>query len=1063
MWVNTELFRTEAKNFIKYGRYCDDPPGTAGFREYWDEQLRRCQEGYSVGGKRITGHHYGYLNFAKIMLTEEDGVEKVSKKKKRTGTKVSTFPDFWDGDYEYFWVVDIARHGIEENEYKKLGLGVNILKLDGGYHVVLAKARRKGFSYKTAWIATNIYNTIRKSAVVIGAFEKKYLYPKGTMTMVTSYMDFLNEHTAWTKRRQVVNRQDHRKASFLEKINGQDTEKGYQSEVIGVTFKDNPDAARGKDSNLVVFEEAGVFDNLKEAFKATEPSVTDGSLVTGQILIFGCVCAGTKVWTHDGREVNIEELTQENGIVGYGGKGVTLEPIVWMKPPAKKECVRIVTEGGATIECSVDHPLLVSKNHWRDSLKRKKVTFKRADSIKPGEQLMQIRQMPVFGNKRMWKPRLIGLLIGDGYYGKNSSPQVSVDSEGLDNWLNLELGTDLTLNKTKTQKNGRIYKYYTLKNTSPFLKEIGIYGQTWENKVLPENIHECDQYSISELLGGYFDADGSVYYNKTKNHIRVVLTSKYKHLLDAVKALLFKLGVGCSILEETRKSGCSPGKLFRLYISKQKDVIEFKKHIRFMSEHKQKQLDEYVEKNNGRYKYDDCQFELNPENNKGTYYTKPENNHLNNLTTHFVKSVEFIGEQDVYNLNAGFTHTYITNGFISGNTGGDMDGGTVDFEAMFYNPDPYNLIPIENIWDEGAQGTSSGYFFPQFKNLKGFYDKDGNSDLEGAKAFAEEVRANIKNTAKSAKVYDDYVIEYCFSPSEAFMQSNANIFPVTDLNAQRNLLIRDKTLGNLGVAGVLDEEGEEVVFKPSDSVRPITKFPHDTKDDTTGAVVIYQPPYKGIGGKVPDNVYLVAHDPYAMDTDGDKLSLGASYVIKRINEFSKPDDMIVATYVARPESQDDYNKNLFLLAKYYNAKIGFENDRGEVVPYAKRVGKTGMLLEEPELFDKTNNFRLKKMGRKYGISISSPERKSQGMVYLRDWLKSFRTRTEDGKPVFNYHYIYDIPTLEELIRYKPKGNFDRVSALIVGMYYLKAMANYEIEAPKEEYEEDFFDQAFFDD
>lgn len=683
MWVNTELFRTEAKNFIKYGRYCDDPPGTAGFREYWDEQLRRCQEGYSVGGKRITGHHYGYLNFAKIMLTEEDDVEKVSKKRKRTGTKISTFPDFWDGDYEYFWVVEIARNGIEENEYKKLGLGVNILKLDGGYHVVLAKARRKGFSYKTAWIATNIYNTIRKSAVVIGAFEKKYLYPKGTMTMVTSYMDFLNEHTAWTKRRQVVNRQDHRKASFLEKINGQDTEKGYQSEVIGVTFKDNPDAARGKDSNLVVFEEAGVFDNLKEAFKATEPSVTDGSLVTGQILIFG--------------------------------------------------------------------------------------------------------------------------------------------------------------------------------------------------------------------------------------------------------------------------------------------------------------------------------------------------------------------------------------------TGGDMDGGTVDFEAMFYNPDPYNLIPIENIWDEGAQGTSSGYFFPQFKNLKGFYDKDGNSDLEGAKAFAEEVRANIKNTAKSAKVYDDYVIEYCFSPSEAFMQSNANIFPVTDLNAQRNLLIRDKTLGNLGVAGVLDEEGEEVVFKPSDSVRPITKFPHDTKDDTTGAVVIYQPPYKGIGGKVPDNVYLVAHDPYAMDTDGDKLSLGASYVIKRINEFSKPDDMIVATYVARPESQDDYNKNLFLLAKYYNAKIGFENDRGEVVPYAKRVGKTGMLLEEPELFDKTNNFRLKKMGRKYGISISSPERKSQGMVYLRDWLKSFRTRTEDGKPVFNYHYIYDIPTLEELIRYKPKGNFDRVSALIVGMYYLKAMANYEIEAPKEEYEEDFFDQAFFDD
>ena len=48
--------------------------------------------------------------------------------------------------------------------------------------------------------------------------------------------------------------------------------------------------------------------------------------------------------------------------------------------------------------------------------------------------------------------------------------------------------------------------------------------------------------------------------------------------------------------------------------------------------------------------------------------------------------------------------------------------------------------------------------------------------------------------------------------------------------------------------------------------------------------------------------------------------------------------MIVASYVGRPETQDEYNYNLFLLAKYYNAQIGFENDRGEVYHMLRDIG-----------------------------------------------------------------------------------------------------------------------------
>ena len=66
MFVNTNEFRREGNKFLKYGLYCGDPVGSAPYYEYWSEQLRRCRDGFSVGGTRVTGHHYFYMNFTLI-------------------------------------------------------------------------------------------------------------------------------------------------------------------------------------------------------------------------------------------------------------------------------------------------------------------------------------------------------------------------------------------------------------------------------------------------------------------------------------------------------------------------------------------------------------------------------------------------------------------------------------------------------------------------------------------------------------------------------------------------------------------------------------------------------------------------------------------------------------------------------------------------------------------------------------------------------------------------------------------------------------------------------------
>lgn len=277
-WVDTEVFRPAARHFEEHGCYTLLPEGTAEWKEFWQEELRRREEGYEVGGQKITGHHYHFLNYVPIKRTI---------KSTKGNSKRVAFPLFLELDYDYFWVVDIAKNGIDEKELKKLKLKNEPLELEGGYHVIVNKARRKGYSYKAAAILSNTYDIKPNSISLVGAANKMYLYPRGTMTMVKSVLDHLSRYTPFGKQRQVINKQDHYKASFIKMVDGKEVEAGYKSEIIARTFNDNPDAARGLDCDLILLDEAGVFSNLELSYAATRPTVEDGDITTGQIIIFG--------------------------------------------------------------------------------------------------------------------------------------------------------------------------------------------------------------------------------------------------------------------------------------------------------------------------------------------------------------------------------------------------------------------------------------------------------------------------------------------------------------------------------------------------------------------------------------------------------------------------------------------------------------------------------------------------------------------------------------------------------------------------------------------------------
>jgi len=379
---------------------------------------------------------------------------------------------------------------------------------------------------------------------------------------------------------------------------------------------------------------------------------------------------------------------------------------------------------------------------------------------------------------------------------------------------------------------------------------------------------------------------------------------------------------------------------------------------------------------------------------------------------------------------------------IAFGTGGEEGPGFEGLEELFYHPDAYNCMGFENDWDAGAMGTICGYFVPIYKNLDGFIDENGNSLINAAVEYEEEQREK-KKKGNDPKSYDQYIAEHPFTPQEATLQVTANTFDVNSLKEQYNRVIS----GNLDKIGVVGEmyynSKGKADFTPNSNLRAISKFPHRKDDNLTGAVVLYEPPFKTEVEEVtPKNMYIICHDPYAQGKAESSSSLGAAYVIKVPNNMSKPDDIIVASYVGRPQTQDEYNRTLFMLAEYYNAKIGFENDRGEVIAYAKRFRKMHLLQEEFEMLDK-KELRSKNVKRQFGMHMTE-QRKSQGELYIRDWLISGRGADEDGNITLNLQKIYDLALLQELIKFNRKGNFDRVMALMVGMYHTRELYNKEL-------------------
>lgn len=374
-------------------------------------------------------------------------------------------------------------------------------------------------------------------------------------------------------------------------------------------------------------------------------------------------------------------------------------------------------------------------------------------------------------------------------------------------------------------------------------------------------------------------------------------------------------------------------------------------------------------------------------------------------------------------------------------TGGSFDKGE-DAERIFNNPEANNFIDfIDPATGRKTCLFMSGIYRQDCKEettLDRWLQSKGKISDNGIYPNLSKIKIKVANeelaiqkckTERALKARDPNKIEYLkvimynpLTPDECFLTSNINLYPVEACKKQQSHLI---SIGYNGVPVELVHDGERVVHKVVDKV-PISSYPVSPNENLDAPIMIYEFPIKN----PPFGLYVAGVDPYRQGKAHYSDSLGVVYILKRMHSISgeKYQNMIVASYAARPDDPVKWNEQARLLIKYYNARTLCENDERSFIDYMHHKGDSHMLEDQPpwlkEIVPNTTVVRDK------GIHRSSEQVRDFLRASLKRYLeeKLYIEYNEDGS-VKAEHLgvvrIKDRMLLEELIKFNEDGNFDR--------------------------------------
>lgn len=352
-------------------------------------------------------------------------------------------------------------------------------------------------------------------------------------------------------------------------------------------------------------------------------------------------------------------------------------------------------------------------------------------------------------------------------------------------------------------------------------------------------------------------------------------------------------------------------------------------------------------------------------------------------------------------------------------------------KTLLYNPDGYNILSIDNVFDRPKQGKPKfGFFFPSYINRAGCYNKDGVSDV--VKALIEILIARYKaKYSADPKSVLRVIAEDPITPAEAIIKVKAAYFPITALTERLSQLDQDAHAYDDVYVGKLVQNSNGVEFTPTSDV-PIRKF--GVENDTPGAIEIFEMPEKDRNEKVPHTRYIIGHDPVDND-QAESSSLSSTFVLDLWT------DKIVAEYTGRQSFADDNFEIVRLLCLFYNAKCLYESNKKGIFAYFSKMNCTHLLADTPEFLRDKQLIKYSSFGSNAKGVNASAAINAYANNLIRDWLMKPVTiiQNVDGEDVevtiYNLNFLRNRALIEELIAFNPEINVDRIRALGMVMLY----------------------------
>lgn len=403
------------------------------------------------------------------------------------------------------------------------------------------------------------------------------------------------------------------------------------------------------------------------------------------------------------------------------------------------------------------------------------------------------------------------------------------------------------------------------------------------------------------------------------------------------------------------------------------------------------------------------------------------------------------------------TGSYVTGNLFAWGTA--TSGNMQVFERNFYNPEKFNFMAFENVWDKDSRNEVCGYFKPYCWGLQGqigdmyAMDKDGNSNIDIGLRIAYKERKKKKNSSKSFADYINYLGQYANMPSESFSSTTENIFTSEKLLLWEETLKNDNTY-HFYTDGKFVEEENNVIFKSNERIRKeggklnvdyydwIEGVPRKSHEHPHGCIRKWFNPIRVPGIGIPVGQYSISYDPVGVDKENDAITNKHSHnsikVWENPTQYNGFKTKLVCAYYGRPDKLEEADWICYLMARYYNCigTTGVEVNRGETVRNFTKWKALKYLMKDPvELWD---NSVKAKTSATYGINMGGGAGQAgvgtkvlEGLRLLKEMLYSEVGKNALGQPIYVFQTIYDYQTILELKKWNSKGNFDRVSEMII--------------------------------